>query len=410
MPKLNANKSASIWSVPFVLLMIINFFDTMCFQMLRTMMTQYATDLGMAMTQATVLASALSVASLIMRPIAGRLVDTKNNKKIMLATFAGMFLTMVLHFFAKSYALLLLARMLNGVFYGISSVVTITIAGSMLPEEKMGQGIGMFGMGLSVAITFSSMVGIWVYSFGAAALVAAAVFSMVVCFVLAIFVPDKPKKVAAQQKSIKETLRGLVAVEAIPIAILNFVFYLAFAVVGVFVVVYFNARNAEGVSIGNAGVFFMVWGLMLFVARPVAGKLYDKYGLVPIESLCIVCLGTFCVLISVSTSWTVSLISALIGSFGFGGSVPVLQAAAFSAAPPERKGAANSTNLMGGDLGNAVGGVFYGAIATWFVREGAPSFGYQMSFRVAGLLCVIAVVYLLILSRNPKYNRKKAKN
>ena len=408
MPKLNEKSSASIWSVPFVLLMIINFFDTLCFQMLRTMMTQYATDLGMAMTQATVLASALSVASLVMRPIAGRLVDTKNNKKIMLFTFAGMFLTMVLHFFAKSYALLLLARMLNGVFYGISSVVTITIAGSMLPEEKMGQGIGMFGMGLSVAITFSSMVGIWVYSFGAAALVAAAVFSMVVCFVLAIFVPDKPKKVAAQQKTIKETLRGLVAVEAIPIAILNFVFYLAFAVVGVFVVVYFNARNAEGVSIGNAGVFFMVWGLMLFVARPVAGKLYDKYGLVPIESMCIVCLGTFCVLISISTSWTLTLISALIGSFGFGGSVPVLQAAAFSAAPPERKGAANSTNLMGGDLGNAVGGVFYGAIATWFTREGAPSFGYQMSFRVAGMLCVLAVIYLLILSRNPKFKRKKA--
>ena len=113
-------------------------------------------------------------------------------------------------------------------------------------------------------------------------------------------------------------------------------------------------------------------------------------------------------LISISTSWTLTLISALIGSFGFGGSVPVLQAAAFSAAPPERKGAANSTNLMGGDLGNAVGGVFYGAIATWFTREGAPSFGYQMSFRVAGMLCVLAVIYLLILSRNPKFKRKKA--
>ena len=63
-------KKTSIWSVPFVLLMIINFFDTVCFQMLRAMMTQYALDIGIVTARAAVLSSVLSISSLIMRPIA----------------------------------------------------------------------------------------------------------------------------------------------------------------------------------------------------------------------------------------------------------------------------------------------------------------------------------------------------
>lgn len=160
---------------------------------------------------------------------------------------------------------------------------------------------------------------------------------------------------------------------------------------------------------GTAGVFYMVWGLTLFLARPIAGKLFDKYGLVPIESLCLICFFAFMMLISSSTSWTATLIAAVVGSFGFGGSVPVLQAAAFNSAPPEKKGAANSTNLMGGDLGNALGGVFYGYVATWFVKAGQPSYGYQVSFRIAGIICLLALVYMFILMKFTRFGKKQKK-
>ncbi|MBE6954725.1 MAG: MFS transporter [Ruminococcaceae bacterium] len=408
MPRLKEKNSASIWSVPFVLLMIINFFDTLCFQMLRTMMTQYAMDIGIATAQATALASVLSIASLVMRPVAGRLVDTINNKLIMTLSYVGMVITMILYFLAKSYPLLMFVRLLNGAFYGISAVVTMTIAGSMLPEEKMGQGISMFGMGLAVAITFSSMIGAWLYSFGAGVLFAASLASMIIALTLSMFVPNVKRKMSTEKKSVGQILRGLVAVEAIPVAVLNLIFNLAYSASAVFLVVYFNAKTGEGNPIGTIGVFFMVWGLMLFVARPVGGKLFDRYGLVPAELLFLVCLGLYLFLISISTGWVMSLIAALIGSFGFGGSVPVLQAAAFVSAPPERKGAANSTNLMGGDLGSAIGGVLFGQIATWFVREGQASFSYQVCLRVGACMCALALVYLFILGRNPKYRRKKA--
>ncbi len=406
MEKLEPQGKTSIWSLPFVLLMVINFFDTVCFQMLRAMMTQYALDIGIATARAAMLSSVLSIASLVMRPVAGRLVDTKNNKRVMILAYAGMTVTMLLYFAAKSYAVLMAVRILNGVFYGVSAVCTVTIAGTLLPEDKMGSGIGMFGMGLAVAVTFSSMIGIWFYSFGANALFGASLGCALACLLLSVFIPDVPRKLSGETKSVGEIVRGLFSKEALPIAALNLAFCLAHSVMGVFLVVYFNARTAEGITMGTAGVFYMVWGLTLFAARPIAGKLYDRYGLVPIESLCLVCFCVFLLLISVSTSWTVTLIAAVIGSFGFGGSVPVLQAAAFTSAPPERKGAANSTNLMGGDLGAALGGVFYGYVATWFARPEQPSFGYQMAFRVAGGICLLALVYVWCLARNPKFRRK----
>lgn len=404
-----AQKKDSIWSVPFVLMMVINFFDTICFQMLRAMMTQYALDIGIMTAQATVLTSVLSFASLIMRPIAGRLVDTQNNKRVMMISYIGMVVTMGLYFVAKSYPMLILVRLLNGIFYGISAVCTVTIAGTLLPEDKMGSGIGLFGMGLAVSVTFSSMIGIWLYSFGSAVLFGASLFSAATCLILTFFIPNVERKRNTEERTALQIIKGLFAKEVLPVAFLNMAFCIAHSVMGVFLVVFFNARTAEGINMGTAGVFYMVWGLTLFLARPIAGKLFDKYGLIPIESLCLICFFAFMMLISSSTSWTATLIAAVVGSFGFGGSVPVLQAAAFNSAPPEKKGAANSTNLMGGDLGNALGGVFYGYVATWFVKAGQPSYGYQVSFRIAGIICLLALVYMFILMKFTRFGKKQKK-
>ena len=400
-------KRTTIWSLPFVLLMIVNFFDTICFQMLRAMMTQYALDIGIVTAQAAILSSVLSIASLVMRPVAGRLMDTLNNRRVMIFAYLGMALTMALYFVARTYPLLLLVRLLNGVFYGISAVCTVTIAGTLLPEDKMGSGIGMFGMGLAVAVTFSSMIGVWLYGFGEKVLFGASLSCILACLILSILIPNVPRKLETQKKPVLQIIKGLFSREALPIAMLNMTFCLAHSVMGVFLVVYFGARNSEGIHMGTAGTFYMIWGLTLFAARPISGKLYDKYGLVPIETLCLSCFCAFMFLISASTSWPMTIAAAIIGSFGFGGSVPVLQAAAFTSAPPERKGAANSTNLMGGDLGAALGGVFYGAVATYFTRADQPSYGYQMSFRVAGIICLLAMVYLLFLMRHPRLGLRR---
>ena len=394
----------SIWSVPFVLLMVINFFDSMCFMMLRSMMTPYALDIGLTDTLAGALVSIMSIASLVMRPVAGRLVDVFNNKRVMTFAYIGTLITMLLYFVAKSFWLLMAVRLLNGIFYGVSAVVTVTIVGSMLPQNKVGSGIGMFGMGLVVSVTFSSMVGIFVYSFGSTALFGASAACALICLVLSLFVPDVRRKMEKKQHaSAKETIKGLFAKEAIIPAALHMIMTFGQAAMGVFLIVYFDAQNAAGVHIGSASLFFVVWGIALVLARPIAGKLYDRIGLVPVMVICMVCFGAFNLIISWSTNPLLTYFAAILGSIGYGGAIPALQAAAFSAAPLERKGAANSTEMMGNDIGSATGSYLIGWVVSLFASNTNPSYGYQMGFRLSVVPITLAIVISLLLIRHPVF-------
>lgn len=400
MNKTTVEKKETIWSLPFIFLMIISLFDSLSFSMLRTMMTQYAIDIGIAETAAATIVSVMSVASLIMRPVAGRLVDCFNNKRIMTFTFAGTVLTMICYFFARTYWLLILVRLMHGICYGITAVVSLTIVGSLLPEKKMGNGIAMYGMGLVVSITFSTMIGVAVYSLGANALFGASLLSSVICLVLSLFVPDSKRELQKPGKiSLGRTLKGLLAKEALPIAFLYFLLQLAQSAMGVYLVVYLNARA----DIGSPGVMFFFWGLMLFLARPVSGKLYDKFGVAPVLVLCFACYAIFNIMLSLSVGPWMTYIAGLFGSFGFGGAVPVLQAAAFNSVEPARKGAANSTALIGSDLGASLGGICCGQILGMMAVDGViVAASYQRMFMCMIVPLAIGIVFCFILLRKRK--------
>ena len=342
-----------------------------------------------------------------MRPGAGRLVDALDNKRVMCFAYLGTLITMGLYFFAKSFWPLMLVRLLNGIFYGVSAVCTVTIVGSLLPKDRVGSGIGMFGMGLVVSVTFSSMVGIWVYSFGPTVLFAASACCAAICLVLSFFIPDIQRPLnRGKDQSFGQILSGLFAKEALIPSLLHMIMNFGQAAMGVFLIVYFNTQNAAGIPIGSASVFFLFWGVMLFAARPVAGRLYDRFGLVPTMILCLSCFAIFNLVISYSTNVVTTYLIALVGSFGYGGAIPALQAAAFSAAPAERKGAANSTELMGSDIGSALGSYSIGWVVSLFASADAPGVGYQMAFRFCVIPVCIAIVISILLIRNPVFGLK----
>ncbi len=401
--KTKTGKQQSIWSLPFIILMIMGLFDQMSFMMLRTLMTKYALTIGIAEGAAAVLISVMSIAALVMRPVAGGLVDRLNNKWLLLVSYLCEVGVMLLYFVAKSYATLMLVRILNGVFYSITTVATVTVAGSLLPEEKMGSGIGLFGMGMVFSIAFAAALGQLIFDhFGANGMFLAGLFCMAACLVLTLTLPNARRVQSKKAQSLRERLTGLLAKEALPASVLNFLFCLSYAVVGAYLLVYLDARTAAGMGIGTAGAFYIVWGVVLFVVRPVAGRLYDKFGLVPVEILTILCYGACTVLLALADAPAVLYIAAAVGSFGFGGSSPALQAHAFNAVGPERKGAANSTQQIGGDLGNAIGAAIYGGLFGVFSKSMDTLASYQMLFAVAVVPMVVAMVIVLVMKLRKK--------
>lgn len=156
---------------------------------------------------------------------------------------------------------------------------------------------------------------------------------------------------------------------------------------------------------GAIGTFYLVWGLALYVARPLAGAIYDKFGLSRAMVFCMACFAAFLLVISFTTSPVMTYAAAILGSIGYGGAMPVMQAAANSCTTPERRGVANSTQLVGGDVGSFIGTLVAGAIVGVFSVDGVA---VASSYRAAFLLSLIplAILVCVCISRRRQWGKQ----
>jgi len=148
----------TLWSRPFLMIMAVSLCDSMSHMMLQFMISSYAVQIGIAASLAATLVSIISVSSLVMRPIAGRLVDALNQKWLLVLSMATTCGAMVLYFFAADFWSLLIARLMHGLSYGLSTVASITIAGALVPKDRIGSGIAIYGMGNTVSVIFGTKI------------------------------------------------------------------------------------------------------------------------------------------------------------------------------------------------------------------------------------------------------------
>ncbi|MBR6425510.1 MAG: MFS transporter [Oscillospiraceae bacterium] len=395
-------KKESLWSLPFVMMILISVFDSMGHMMLQFMISSYAIDIGIAEALAATLVSVISISSLLMRPVAGRLVDALNKKRLLIASLAGLSLAMVGYLLSFNFVTLLLARLIHGLCYGITTVASVTIAGSLVPRDRIGSGIALYGMGNSVSVIFATKIGQIIYGAGGArALFSAGLFCALCALALAIALPLKNQVPEKKRFQIKDALQGLFAKEALPYAFMNALFSGSQAINSAFMVIFFGLRTELGKSAGDAGITLMIWGIAIFIVRPLVGKLYDKLGFVPSVSLCMSCSTLYMVVLALSPSPLFTyLATLLIGGFG-GSSATVLSSATYESAPAARKGAANSTQLMGSDIGTAIGGVLCGWSVAHFVSNTDPLFRYRISWLLCCIPLLIAIAFAVLLRKKP---------
>ncbi len=395
-------KRQSLFSGPFLMVIGVSLCDSMSHMMLQFMISSYAVDIGIAATLAAALVSIISVASLLMRPVAGWLVDALNQKRLLVFAMAASCVAMLLYYFAADFWSLLLARLVHGLSYGLSAVAAVTIAGALVPRERIGSGIAIYGMGNTVSVIFATKIAQLIIRAGGASWMFAACLIFSGCgLLLAALLPASPKRPKqAGRRSLRELLESLYTRQALPFAGLSMLFSLSQAINSAFLVIYFRESAACGRYIGDSGITMMIWGVAIFACRPLVGKLYDRFGLVPAAVACMGCGALYMVVLGITPNVYVTYLA----TFFFGGmcgcSSSVLQAAAYAAAPRERKGAANSTNLMGGDIGSSLGGVVFGWTVTAFASNSLPTRGYQISYLLCTIPLLIAIAFCLIMRKS----------
>jgi len=420
----NANApKMRLWSMYFVLIIIMNCLVSACMYFHNAITTLYVTSLGGTASYAGVMLTCFTISATIMRIISGRLLDKKGRRIIImigLAIYAAASASMTLGILPY----LLVARILQAIGYSMATTGISVAVTDVLPVPRMGEGIGYSGLATTLASALGPVVALSIYSasqsyevvyFASAAMVIAALVIMVFCRYEkdTVFFARKheyemyyasqkaalqnrpapqPQKEAPKKTGFVGFITGFFEVKALPSTVISLFNAIATGATVAFLTLY-----ATKINIANPKPFYYLQAVTTVVARLTCGKLSDKYN--PLVSLLpgigLLAVGYYMLMEAAAVPAFFYIAGALIGA-GTGIATPALNAEAVRHVPQSRRGVASGTFFIAMDVGIGIGGVLWGSIV--------DNFDIKYIFGGSVICVAIAAVLSIIL-----FSKKKQK-
>lgn len=346
-----------LWNAKYIYIVLVNTLICFGFYMITTILTVYLLEVGIEVSKAGVVVGLFSITALIMRPISGYVTDTYNQKHLMVFSTALVSIAVLGYVITANLPLIVFFRVLHGFAFAISSTAIVAMASSYIPASRFSEGIGYLGLGQIIGSAVGPGLGVWVmntygtrYSFYISA--GFSLLAMLVILLLRYTAPPRPEQAR------KITLKGLVAVEVLDFSFVSGCYSFLNGVVASFLVLFAAQKGILDVSL-----YFTVSAVFLFAARPISGKLVDRFGLKTViyPAICMTILSII-MLIGMKSLWML-LLSAAVRALAQGALQPSLQAACIQRVGVERSGTATGTYYLGADIGQGLGPILGGFIA-----------------------------------------------
>lgn len=340
------------------LILAASFFYMASPMLVTPLITGFSENLGASGTLMGLVGGLMNVTSLVCRPVVGNLSDWTSKYKLSFIGAALVLLACVGYTAAQGPGMIVLARIVNGVGFACCSVCMSTWMSNLLPRDKIGSGMGLYGTMNALSMALAPAVGVKLYQHVGyrAAFALAAVFA-VVTMLLVRMVEDQggPTQTRADAKG---TPIQLADRNVIPVALIIMLFALPYCATQSFLLRYTESR---GLAVA-VGLFFPVYAGALLVLRLSLKSLFDRLPF-----------GVFVAAGSVSAALSLLglarmegngllLLSAVLMAGGYGIMCSVCQSHALLLAGEGRRGLANSTYYIGLDLGMALGPLFGGLL------------------------------------------------
>lgn len=251
----------------------------MVMYMLMTTLAEYAAALGANSSVGGLVSGIYVVGGLFARLYAGGALERIGWKRLTAATLAIHLAACIGYFFASSLRELILLRFIHGVSFGVGATAIITIGMSLLPKSRYGEATGYFMLAPTLAIAAGPFGGGVIYDyFGAFGCFAAA--TAMSLLMLMLILPVNLNGMEPQKKTIKtedSDLRGIaryIEVKAVPVSICIFLLAFGYAAVMSF----YRLYAVEAGLTSEFSAFFIIYGAVLLLSRPIAGRLQDCFG------------------------------------------------------------------------------------------------------------------------------------
>ncbi|RKD73413.1 putative MFS family arabinose efflux permease [Sinobaca qinghaiensis] len=387
---MSPTNSEKIWTKPFWIALINNFFVFLAFYALLTILPIFVLqELGGTEGQAGLATTIFLISAILTRAFAGRIIESFGKKKMLMVSVLLFALSMLLYLFAHELVFLLALRFFHGIWFSIATTVLLAAAADLVPASRKGEGLGYFIMSMNLAVVAGPFIALTAVRFVSytvlfGGLAAVSILGFVLTFLIRL-----PAETPTRQPVFKQlALSDLVEKRAFPPSAIGFLAAFSYAGVISFISVY-----AESINLFHAvNLFFVCFAAVMLLSRPFTGRLFDRAGpaYVIIPSLLVFSAGLF-LLSTVTTAAVLLLAGGLIG-LGYGSILPSLQTMAIQASPPERTSHATATFFMLFDSGIAVGSFVLGTIASLMT--------YSYVYIICGTLVLATLGIYMLVYRN----------
>lgn len=137
----------------------ISFINAISLTIVIPVLYEYGTTFGFSPAEIGLLLSLFAFSQFFANPILGKLSDKYGRKKILALSLFGTYLSNMIAFFAPNGAILLLARVLDGITGGNNSVAQAVISDLTKPQDRP-KAFGLFGAAFGLAFIFGPLLSI----------------------------------------------------------------------------------------------------------------------------------------------------------------------------------------------------------------------------------------------------------
>ncbi len=353
-----------------------------CFFYLTTTLPREMTDLGFNLFEIGLVVGGYAAVPILLRPFVGRWSDGGHRilqMRLALLAFIGSFLLMI---FTDNLWALFGLRCVQGIGMAAYPTSAGSLVAEIVPPVRRGEGLGFFGLSTSFAQTASPVAGGAIAAVGGfeGVLILGAVTAAV--SLLVTIVQREPPGHDTPPPPV--SIKSLIPARAVFPMIVFLSVTLGFSVAAAFLEPLADQPHRD---LGFVPLFFMFSGVGAMMSRPMAGRISDRVGRVPIiiPGLIATCAGM--ALVAQSETAIMLWVAGLLTGIGMGGAHTGLLALAVDRVAANQRGGATATFQLAWDVGG---------FASFLIGIVGAFFSVEAIFWVAALGALVALGALLL--------------
>lgn len=373
-------KNEKIWNRRFILLFITNLLVLAAFYASIPIIPIYCQEIGITGSKIGIVLAAMSVATILFRPVAGYLLDNFNRYRVYLLFLALFCLSFPAFIAFPIFGVLIIIRLYMGAVYSVCGSATMTLAGDVLPVQKITEGISRFAFTVSIGMAVGPYVGLQVQSHMSSKASFLTIFGISVAALICVSCCRiRYPKVARKKFSIRDSIYT----PALP-----FMFNMMFLMIPYGAVIAYSSIFAQEKGLSAYLPYFYIFLVLgMLVSKLSTQKMIDAG-----RHKILVCLSLIVLILTMLSYLFMStgihlLVSGFLFGLGYGILQPLFQSFVTGTTDAPKRGVANATYMLSYDIGIGIGSLLMG-----FLQE---TLGLPVGFALTAIAYIVgAAVYL----------------